>query len=329
MKIDLLEKLRKYDTFLISTHVNPDPDALASMAAMGLHLEGLGKVIHLISEAPVPERFLFLPKMDKIRSLKEIKRVNYDAAIITDAGDLERIGDVCNLLNKDKPIINIDHHITNTDFGDINYVLSDYSSTCEVIFWLLKKDRALFTKELAELLYVGAMTDTGSFRYTNTTSRTHRMIAELMKFPIDANGLYKKIYEQVPLTDLKYFTRVVSEFDALCDGRLICVDLPKKIVRKFSEQFDLRDKLFGYLRTIEGVEVLVIFTEENEHVTRVNFRAQGGVDVARIASKFQGGGHSKASGCVIAGNIKTAHRKVLPVVKEAISDFPIKVEKNG
>ena len=319
MKTDLLNVLRQHHVFLITTHVNPDPDALASQAAMGLFLESLGKKVHLINEEPVPERFLFLPEMHKVRSLKEVKQVNYDAVIVTDAGDIERIGDVRRLLLKGKTIINIDHHVTNTDFGDINYVLSDYSSTCEVIFWLLKKGRAPFTRELAELLYAGVMSDTGSFRYTNTTSRTHRMIAELMKFPIDANALYKKIYEQVPLIDLKIFTKVVSEFDALCGGKLICVDLSKQVFRKFSERFDLRDKIFGYLRTIEGVEVLVIFTEENAGFTRVNFRSQGSVDVARIAFKFQGGGHSKASGCVIAGDIRTAHRKILPMVKEAIA----------
>jgi len=314
----VLDAFDRYQRFLIGTHVNPDPDALASQVALGLFLESRGKKVSLIGEAPVPERFSFLPGMNKIKPLGRKRSLRYDAAIITDAGDIDRIGMVRRLLAEGRPVINIDHHVTNTGFGDINYVVADASSTCEVVFGLLKRSGAELTRDLAELLYVGAMTDTGSFRYSNTSARTHLMVADLMRFPIEANGLYKRIYEQVPLNDLKYFTKLVSEFDSLYDGKLICVDLPRAIVKKFSAQFDLRDKIFGYLRTVEGVEVLIIFTEEKGGITRVNFRSQGGVDVAQVAAKFQGGGHSKASGCTIAGDIKAAHRKILPEVKKAL-----------
>lgn len=315
----VLDAFNRYETFLIGTHVNPDPDALASQIVLGFYLEQQGKKVFLVSEKPVPERFLFLPGIKKIKSIGRKRKMDYDAMIITDAGDLGRIGEVRRFLQAGKPIINIDHHVTNTNFGDINYVVSDASSTCEVIFELLKKAGADLTHEFAELLYVGVMTDTGSFRYTNTSSKTHRMAAELMELPIKANELYKKIYEQVPLTDIKYFMKVISSFSSLYDGKLICVDLPKRIVRKFSAQFDLRDKIFGYLRTIEGVEILVIFTEEKRSLTRVNLRSQGSIDVARIAAKFHGGGHSKASGCVVQGDIKAAHRKILSEIKRVVT----------
>jgi len=314
----VLDAFDRYKTFLICTHVNPDPDALASQAALGLFLEGKGKEVFLMSELPVPARFSFLPGMHKIKPLGRRRVLDYDAVVITDAGDLDRIGMLKRLLVAGCPIINIDHHVTNTGFGDINYVVSDASSTCEVVFGLLKNARVELTEDLAELLYVGVMTDTGSFRYSNTSARTHLMIADLMRFPIEANELYKRIYEQVPLNDLKYFTKLVSEFDSLYDGKLISVDLPRAIVRKFSAQFDLRDKIFGYLRTVEGVEALIIFTEEKGGFTRVNFRSQGRIDVSQVAARFQGGGHSKASGCTIAGDIKTAHRKVLPEMKAAL-----------
>jgi len=315
----VLEAFQKYEKFLICTHINPDPDALASQVALGIYLEQKGKTVFLISEETVPERFLFLPGMKKIKALGTKRRLDYDAVIVTDCGDLDRIGAVKCLLKEGLPIINIDHHITNTRFGDMNYIVTDSSSTCEVIFWLLKKAKAELTFELAQLLYVGVVTDTGSFRYTNTSGKTHRMASMLMEeHLIEANTLYQRIYEQVPLNDLKYFTLLVSDFESLYDGKLICVKLPRNIVKKFSEQFDLRDKIFGYLRTIQGVEVLAIFTEEKPNITRVNMRSQGDVDVARIAARFQGGGHSKASGCLVAGNMKEAHRKVLPQIKKAL-----------
>ncbi len=317
---NVLEALERYQKFLICTHVNPDPDALASQVALGLYLEGQGKKVSLMSELPVPNRFLFLPGMHKIKPLGKKRSLDYDAAIVTDAGDIDRVGLVRRLLRDGRPVINIDHHITNTKFGDINYIVSDASSTCEVIFWLFKKMNVQLTPELAELIYAGAMTDTGSFRYSNTSARTHLMVADLMMFPIEPQTLYKRIYEQVPFTDLKYFTKLVSEFDSLYDGKLICVNLLRRVVRKFSEQFDLRDKIFGYLRTVEGVEVLIIFTEEKRGRTRVNFRSQGKIDVAQFAARFQGGGHSRASGCSMEGDIKTVRRKILLEMKDMFQD---------
>jgi len=312
----VVRALREHQTFLICTHINPDPDALASQVALGLALRQMGKDIILIAEEKTPQRFLFLPGMTEIQALGRRRKVSYDAAIVTDAGDLQRIGDVQRLLRKDCPLINIDHHVTNTQFGDINYVRSEASSTCEIIFEILKSAKVKLTEDLATLLYAGVMTDTGSFRFSNTSARTHRMVAELLTFPVNVTELYKKIYEQVPLSDIKYFTQVISRFSSLNDGKLICVDLPLRIVKKFSTQFDLRHKIFSYLSTIEGVEVLVIFTEEKRNTTRVNFRSQGRTDVALIASKFQGGGHSKASGCVFPGDMKAAHRRVLPEIRK-------------
>lgn len=312
----VLKAFNDYKTFVICSHVNPDPDALASQIALGLYLEQKGKKVYFVAEEAAPERFLFLPGAKKIKALEKTARICYDAMIVTDAGDIGRIGAVQQLLRPDKPVINIDHHITNTAFGDVNYILPDFSSTSEIVYKILKTAKAALTHDLAELLYVGAMTDTGSFRYSNTSALTHKMAAELLRFPIKVNEIYQKIYEQVPLMDIKNFSKIINGFSVLNEGKIICVDLPKNVVKKFSAKFDLRDKIFGYLRTIQGVEVLVIFTEDKKNVTRVNFRSQGPVDVARIAAIFHGGGHRKASGCVIEGDIASAHRKVLAEVRK-------------
>lgn len=314
----VLDAFDCYETFLICTHVNPDPDALASQVALGIYLERKGKKVLLFSEKSIPERFLFLPGMKKIKSLGRKQTLKYDVAIVTDAGDIDRVGDVQRLFVEGKPIINIDHHVTNTNFGDINHVEAHSSSTCEVVFGIFKKVGFDLTADLAKLLYVGVMTDTGSFRYTNTSAKTHKMASELFEFPINASELYKKIYEQVPLLDLKRFTKLISQFSSLYDGKLICVELSKRIIRKFSAQFDLREKIFGYLRTIEGVCVVVIFTEEKRALTQVNFRSQSSVDVAQIAAKFHGGGHKKASGCAVFGDIKLVRRKILSEIKKAL-----------
>ncbi len=312
----ILKTIRKSKSFLISTHVNPDPDALSSELAMALFLESLGKKVYVINEEPVPERFKFLPRINMIRKFDGHSHRKYDVVIILDCGDLDRIGLVRGLVNhEDQIIINIDHHITNDYFGDINWVRPQASSTAEVLFDVLKKFDCTITRDMAVLLYLGIMTDTGSFRYETTSGHTHHVVSELMCYKIPIADLYRKLYEAVPLQDLRLFTKVVAGFKIFFKGKVAIVELPQKIFSKFSHDFDLRDKIFKYLRTIKDLEVIVILTEHKSQVTRVNLRSHGQVDVARIAAQFNGGGHSRASGCMIEKNLVQAKKKILSVLK--------------
>lgn len=316
--IKILKTIARHKTFLVSTHVGPDPDALSSQLAIAAYLRALGKQVHCINEGDVPARFRFLPGSARIKSLKSCQVQRVDAAIIVDCGDFDRIGEVKRIASTAKAVINIDHHITNDNFGDLNMVEPHASSTAEVIFDLFKQAKFRLNRQTAILLYLGIMTDTGSFRYANTTARTHEIVSQLLKFKIPIDELYRKLYEAVPLNDLKYFTRVVNTFDSLENGRVVCLDLHRKMVRKFSEEFDLRDKIFGFLRTIKGVEVIVISTEVDRHKTRINLRSQGEVNVAQIAAHFNGGGHRRASGCMISGNLKEAREKILKQIRKAL-----------
>lgn len=314
----ILKTIRNAKSILISTHANPDPDALASELAMALFLKAQGKKVFIVNEEPVPNRFAFIPAVELIYAHKNFKKIDYDVAVVLDCGELERVGNVFKLIDRRKPLINIDHHITNDTFGTLNFVKPAASSTAEVLFELLKAGRCVMTKEIAVLLYLGIMTDTGSFRYENTSSYTHAIVSELLKFKFSIPVLYQKLYESVPLSDLKYFTKVVSNFESLYGGQVICVELPRKVVKKFSHDFDLRDKIFGFLRTVKNVEVIAIFTEDKPGRTRVNLRSQSHVNVAGLAHHFQGGGHSRASGCLVHANIKTAKRKLLKELKKVL-----------
>lgn len=302
--------------FLVCTHVNPDPDALASQIAVAQVLKNFGKDVRVLSSDPLPKRFRFLPGSKMIRAYEEGTRVPFEVAVIVDCGDLRRIGRVQELIPPGTSILNIDHHITNELFGTLNIVVPSASSTCEVLFDLFKKMKAAITRDMATLLYLGIMTDTGSFRYENTTAHTHAVTAELMRFPIPVSEFYEVLYETIPFNDIRYFTRLVGTFDFLSRGRVVCLELPKKVLAKFSDEFDLRDKIFRYLRAIKGVEVIVILTEETPTRTRVNLRSLRRVDVGRLAYRFQGGGHSRASGCIVEESIKKAKQKILAEIKE-------------
>ncbi len=304
----VLSALRKHKSFLVSTHVNPDPDALGSELSMAIYLRALGKTVHIVNEEPAPQRLAFLPQVRQVKGYAKDHDVACDAAIVLDCGELDRIGKVQKLISSDTFVINIDHHVTNDFFGDINLVEPKASSTAEVLYMLFKEAGHALTKDLAFNLYVGLMTDTGSFRFENTTARTHTICADLMRFGFSVTDIYRKVYASIPYKDLKEFTKLISRFDVLYSGRVVCIELSRAILARFSKQFDLRDTIFQFLRAMHGVDVFVIFTEVGSMRTRINLRSSSKFDVAKLASDFSGGGHKRASGCVIEKGMKEARK---------------------
>ncbi len=317
---EVLERIDAGGRCLVSTHVHPDPDALCSELAMAAVLEARGCRVEIVNEAPLPERFRFLPGSGRIRALDRVRRSAYATAVIVDCGELDRIGAVRRLIEPETVVINVDHHVTNRGFGGINLLDDRASSTSEILYDLLRRARVPLDPDVAQWLYIGIMTDTGSFRYENTSARTHRIVADLMRFDLPVAELYRRLYEMVPLKDLRRFTRLLAGFSSHLGGRVLCLDLPRSVRERFSEDFDLRDKIFRYLRAVRGAEVLVIFTEESPRKTRVNFRSQGGVDVAAVAASFQGGGHGRASGCLLETDMRTARRRVFAVIRGVLAE---------
>jgi len=325
MEMKGIKKLiKEKKRFLLTTHVHPDPDALCSELVLADFLKSKGRDVVIINADPVPRRLMFLPGVKMIRQFRETGRYLFDAVIVLDCGDWARIGAVKKLISPEIPVVNMDHHITNHAFGHFNLVDPEASSTAEQVYKFLHRTKYRLTKKTAMLLYIGLMTDTGSFRYDNTSPYTHKIAADLLQFGFSPNDLYKRLYETIPLTDLEHFTKVVSGFESYKDGRLICLELRRSILKKFSDDFDLREKIFRYLREIKNVEVILILTEVNKRMTRVNLRSNGLVNVAAVASHFNGGGHRKASGCLVASDIEETRDKL---VKEIVKSMNYKKGK--
>lgn len=315
----ILNLIDQHHDFMISAHVNPDPDALCSEVALALFLVDMGKRVLIVNEEEVPERYRFLPKMSLIRPLEEMnKNLKAQVLFVLDCGDMDRIGRVKEYLPEGIIVVNIDHHVTNERFGDINWVVEDASSTCEVIYELLKSAKVALTKTQAVHLYTGIMTDTGSFCYDNTSRRAHMISGELLDFGFSANEIYRQIYETTPLSDMKLFSQVVSEFDLFGDDQIVFINLSKKIMAQFSGQFEVRDRIFKFFRSIQEIEMIVIFTEEGPQQTRVNFRSKTKVNVAKLASFFGGGGHKRASGAMVNMPMDQARAVVLRESKKVL-----------
>lgn len=318
MEKRIVAALRKYKTFIVTMHASPDPDAVGAAIAMALFLKSIGKKVRVFNEDPCPLWLRFMPRINLYEQYTGREKVDADAVVILDCGDLERVGKVRNLFSEKTKIINIDHHVTNVHFGDYNHVQSKYSSTSEILYQILRKARCRFTKDIAVLLYLGILTDTGSFGFDCTSSHTHQVIADLLKFDFSVSDLYRQVYETMPRRDLRPFLAMVHRLELHFEDRVACLVMEKKDKDGFSGEFDLRDKIFNFLRSVKGLEVIVILTEKEKSRVRINLRSRNGFDVARLAEKFGGGGHMKASGCFLPGTLSSAKARILREIRKGL-----------
>lgn len=325
--------IKKHRNFLITVHTNPEGDALGSELAFYMMLKKLGKNAIIVNEDDVPYGYDFLPGQNIIKKFnrrfffesesvnsrkKDLRNINFDCFAVLDCSDLARTGEIHRLNSKSRPIINIDHHISNDRFGDANWVDPNASSTSEMIYVLYKRLKVPFDKDVALLLYVGILTDTGSFRYTNTTKHTHKAVSELLKYNLDVTGTYKHIYENIPFEDIKLLIRILPNIKREVGGKIIWFQIKQDMLKNKKLSFDLSEELLSFARAIKDVEVAVLFKENLglKDEIRVNFRSQGRVDVNKIANFFGGGGHRTASGATVRGRIDQVRKKVLAKIKE-------------
>jgi phosphoesterase RecJ-like protein len=282
-------------------------------------LRKLGKDALILNEDDLPYGYDFLPDVNNIRKYKaNIKGLKFDCFVIIDCSDLKRTGEVYRINKENKPILNIDHHISNEKFGQVNWV-EPYTSSCsEMIYKLYKKLKVPLDKETAVLLYTGILVDTGSFRYSNATHSTHKIASSLLKYDINVPQIYKKVYENIPFQDMKLLAKILPNMRREAGGKIIWFQIKKNLLRNKKLSFDLTEHILSFGRAIKDAQVAVLFKENLgvKDEVRINFRSQGRVDVNKIASFFGGGGHKAASGATIQGKIDQIRRKVLAKIKE-------------
>jgi len=311
-------EIRKHNRFLISVHTSPEGDALGSELAFYLLLKKLDKQAVMVNEDPLPQECSFLPVKENIRPYSpSLQEIDFDCAVILDCTDLGRTGEVSKLVDN-LPVINIDHHISNTKFGSVNWVDAQSSSASEMVFRLYKEMRVPLDAQAALLLYVGIMTDTGSFRYSNTSVFTHKAAGELLRFGLDVPLAYRNIYENIPFTDIQLLIKTLLHIHRTAAGRIAWVELPAKMLRHKKLSFDLTDHILSFVRAIKDIQAVALFKENlgvrNE--IRVNLRSNGLIDVNKIAQAFGGGGHKTASGCTVRGKLADVRNKVIAQIRQ-------------
>jgi bifunctional oligoribonuclease and PAP phosphatase NrnA len=293
-------EIRAADKFLLTTHENPDGDALGSLLAMHRILESLGKdsVMFLAAkEFPLPVEYRFLPLEEVFH--EPPADIADRVVIFLDCGNIDRMP-VDFLHNGDNKVINIDHHHDNTRFGTINLVDVNASSTAEILYDLAGILGVELTPEIANALYVGLVTDTGKFMYENTDARSHRMAAGLIEAGVPVNDVYRRLYEHAPIEKLKLLAHALDRIELRDGGRLAVTYISTEDYASTGASEALTEGIIDHLRTIDGAVVAVVVRDQPDSgrsARKVSMRSTDGrVDVSAIARVHGGGGHRRAAG---------------------------------
>lgn len=292
----LKKEIKKAESIAIYNHVNMDGDAVGSAFSLASALKNKGKKVKVVLEKEPP---LYLKGFcdEYCYNLDEV----FDLAIAVDCGDEGRLGDRKDEFFSAKKTVCIDHHISNKGFSDINYVNPSASSTSEMVFFLIKEIKAEITKRMAEQLYAGIITDTGGFKFSNTTPESFSVSSELLSYGVDIAEVCIDIYESDSLAKLKLKSKALDSLKLYEGGKISSTVLLKKDFEETGAVFSDCEGFSQIGRAISGVEASFLVTSYDE--VRVSLRSKRYVDVSRVASFFGGGGHKRASGFTLSGEV--------------------------
>jgi phosphoesterase RecJ-like protein len=319
------ELIKKHKVFLITTHVNPEADGIGAELAFFHLIKKLGKSGFLINESKVPVECEFLPGTKYIQPLsRKTKIKKFDCGVFVDCSEGLRSPKVAEL-TKGSPLLNIDHHKSNTRFASVNWVDPKASSACEMVYRLYRKLSIPVDKDAAVMLYAGITVDTGSFHYNNTTASTHRIAASLIEKGISVSGVHNKLFENNSFNDIKSLGRILLTVERDAEGRINWARIPRSTLKQKPSAADMAESVLGLLRSIKGVELSMIFKEarNKKNQVRINFRSQTTFDCNRLASRFGGGGHKNASGATVAGGLEEVKEKVIQYAKKLMHSFSL------
>ncbi len=288
---------------LIISHIIPDGDCIGSSLALGMGLSRKGISCHCVNGDQVPEMYRFLQGSEQFLLPGQVPE-QLDTLVLVDCSDPERTGPVLQqMMHKGRLVINIDHHVSNTMFGHLNLVEPRAAAAGELIYRILQELGVEVDAPIATALYTALVTDTGSFQYQNTTAETLRLAAELVDRGAQLSAIAHHIWESKPLSAMLLLKKVLPTLELAAGGRVAWVVLPKKVMDEVGACSEHCEGLVNYPRSIKGVELALFFREMEPGTVKIGFRSKSYVDVNILASRFGGGGHRRAAGCVLEGQL--------------------------
>ncbi|MBU1627058.1 bifunctional oligoribonuclease/PAP phosphatase NrnA [bacterium] len=311
------EIVEKNHSFVILVHRYPEGDAIGSQLALGLMLNNHGKKVDMLNYDPLPWQYKFLPGCNLIKVTNNFEK-DYDVGIILDCSDFERTNFSSDDKSRIKNLINIDHHLSNSYFGDINIIDPHASSTGEMVYNLSENMNFELDQNIALNIYTAIITDTGSFRYSNTTSETLLIASRLVKIGIDVAWTNENLFEIGTVGKLKLWGEALSKIELECNNLISILIVTEDMFRQSNAEFSDTENLINNGLSIIGVEVSLLFNELSTDLYKVSFRSKGKINVAKVAAIFGGGGHFRASGCKISGVLDQVKNRVINVLENEL-----------
>lgn len=312
----VVDEIRRNHTFLITTHENPDGDAIGSSLALANFLKRLGKdvTIHLCDA--VPDIYAFLPLANTV--CHTIPAPSYEVCFVLDVGEFRRAGQLINNFRGVGLYINVDHHLDCENPNALNYIDHQACATGALIYRIIKAAGHEVDYETALCIYTAIITDTGSFRYSNANQEAFTIAGEMIARGVNAWDLAENLYESQPRERLELLSLALTTLSISPRGDFASITVTLEMYQRTGARAELTDGFVNYPRSIRGVEVAVFFREIKPELFKVGFRSKGKIDVSALASAFGGGGHHNAAGCTVEGRLSDVQHRVFAHLEKAL-----------
>jgi phosphoesterase RecJ-like protein len=311
----IIEALEKAEKIVILPHISADGDAIGSCLALAAALEGMGKKVKVVLEEDIPFIYRFLPRQE-LAEVYTVAENSYDVAVALDTGDLGRLGSRKELFERGNITVNIDHHSTNSEFAFYNFVQPSSSAVGEIVYQMIKMMGIDLEQDTATCLYTAIATDTGGFRFSNTTSLTHQIIADLINSGAVVADISQKVFDTVSYQKVRLMGLAIGTLELLEKGRVSVISVTPEMMKEAGAAEEDCDGIVNLGRNIRGVEVALMLRQWENNEVKVNLRSNTGFDVASLAALYAGGGHKKAAGCIVRGSLPEVKKKLLKDIRE-------------
>ncbi len=309
--------LKKANKITILPHISVDGDGLGSSLALGLSLKKLGKEVFIYLEESIPRTYGFLKGYELVKVYDD-ENVDCDVVVALDTGDLKRLGKRQNIFLNSIASINIDHHVSNTLNATWNHVDIKAAAVGELVFDLIKSMGIQIDQDIAECIYVAISTDTGAFKYSNTSSKTHKIASELIQFKINISEISRKIFDSYSFEKLKLIGIAINSMETFEEGKIAIITVSCHDLDQSGASEDDLDGIINFARNLNGVEVALLLKEREKKDIKINFRSNQYIDVAELASKYNGGGHKRAAGCIMNGSFDDIKKILIDDIKKRL-----------
>ncbi len=318
--------IAKHAKFLLTTHVNPDGDAIGSELAFARWLQGMGKDVRILNDSPTPAAFDWMCVHHTVETYEAARAEACfewaDALVVLDTGNRSRIGKLADHIDRHMiAVAVVDHHATHDGFGSVNVIEPARPSAASLVYELVRESGAPIDRAMADALYVGLSTDTGNFKYSNTDAGAHRMAAELVALGVEPQVVNLRVNATAPAGRLRFFGEVLAKLEMLENGRIVVIEAsPEQFERHGLVGADT-EGLVDMPRVIAGVEVVVLVSEVVPSKIKVSLRSMGRVAIDGVVARLGGGGHQHAAGAQLRGSREDAKAKLLPELSRLLAEL--------